>query len=138
MRAYPTPELPSVRSATRAVWRNLFACLFGLVVLAPVVHAGESDKVVVEQKNGVAVIHNGRIEVRFDLAKGTWGAASVPDGRVLITGASVQVNEFSSATAGAIHTLVSEPLADALGMGRSLLVTSALPAGPKLLLRVSL
>ena len=54
-----------------------------------------------------------------------------PDARSSVAG-------YASSASGVRHTAAVEPLADALGMGRSLLITSTVPDGPKLLLRISL
>ena len=60
-------------------------------------------------------------------------------GRVVLENAGHSADAFQSRATGAVRTCRVEPLSDFTGMGRSLLLTAALPGGgPRLLLRISL
>ncbi|MCX7010819.1 MAG: hypothetical protein NTY53_26860 [Kiritimatiellaeota bacterium] len=90
----------------------------------------------VREQNHVVSIANAAVSVSYDLAKGTYSASDVKRGKVIISDAVTKLDTWSSA--GAAHTFVVEPLGDALGLGKSVLITSAVAGGPKLLLRISL
>ena len=98
--------------------------------------AARLSAVTIEERAGIVAIRNARVEVRYSLAAGTWSAADLAAGRTIIENAATTVNDYSSRFARAMWR--AEPLSDALGMGRSLLVESAVPDGPILLLRISL
>lgn len=112
-------------------------CL-ALSLIAAALSATEAPPVQVRQQDQVASIENRLLRVDYDLAKGTWTALDKRRGRIIISVASSRMDQFASTADGAVRTFAAEPLADALGMGRSLLVTTAVPGGPKLLLRISL
>lgn len=97
-----------------------------------------AEPVEVRQQGRVVSIENALVRVSYDLARGTYGAEDKRRGRVILAGASTRLGNWSSAAPGVENSFAEEPLSDALGIGRSLLVTSAVPGGPKLLLRLSL
>ncbi len=90
--------------------------------------------VTIGERDGIVSLQNPRLEVRYDIARGTW--AAYEGSRAIIENAATTVNVFSSTSTRA--TWHAEPLADALGMGRSVLFETAVPNGPRLLLRISL
>lgn len=106
--------------------------------LASAVPAAEPAAVQVGRQDGAVTLENALVRVTFDLARGTYSAADVKRDRIILAGAGVRVGEFSSTAPGTVSTFKVEPLADALGMGRSLLIASTAPDGPTLLLRISL
>ena len=112
-----------------------FAVLFS-AMLGSIVHAATT--VEVHQEPGVVTLSNDRIILRYDLKSGTWSAADVKEPRAVIARAATTANQFSSTVNGAVRTCVIESLNDALGAGRSVLITTDIPQGPKLLLRISL
>lgn len=86
-----------------------------------------------------ASIENRRLRVVVDLEKGVFSVVDRASNRAVLENAAFGADTFSSRTGGVVLTCRPEPLADALGMGRSLLVMAALPGGgPRLLLRLSL
>ena len=102
------------------------------------VRAAEPGQVDVCRQDHTITLANARLRVDFDLQRGTYLAVDRQRNRVIISGAHSNVAGFASNAPGVTHTVAVEPLADALGMGRSLLVTSTVPGGPRLLLRISL
>ncbi len=100
------------------------------------VQAAERTFVQVRESNRVVSVENRLVRVNYDLAKGTYSATDKKRDRVIIANATTKLDQFSSA--GAENTFVVEPLSDALGMGRSILITSKVSGGPKLLLQISL
>ncbi len=109
------------------------ALLIGGTVLAE-----EPAAVVVQQKDWTVTIENGLVSVSYNLADGTWNATDKKRNCAIITHAATKLGEWSSSAAGVTSTFKTEPLGDALGLGRSLLVSSSVPGGPTLLLRISL
>ena len=107
-----------------------------IVLIAFIATAAEPGPVQVREQNRLVTIENGLLRVSYDLAKGTYSAADVQHNHTIVTNAVTTVGGFSSA--GAVNTFTVEPLSDALGMGRSLLITSTVANGPKLLLRIAL
>jgi len=104
--------------------------------VALALQAAAPAPVQVRQQARVVTIENSLVRVEFDLAKGTYHAADRKQERVIIADAATKIGGFSSV--GATNTFVAEPLSDALGLGQSVLITSAVAGGPKLLLRISL
>jgi hypothetical protein len=100
--------------------------------------AEEATPVAVHRRDPVISLDNGLIRVDCDLTRGTWQVYEMRRGRTILARAHCSAAGYASDTAGANHSAVVEPQADALGMGRSILVTSAIPGGPKLILRISL
>ena len=86
----------------------------------------------------MATIENDLVSVSYQLSRGTYTVTDRKRGRVVVADAITKLNDMASSADGAVRTVASEPLSDALGTGRSLLVTTAAPGGPKLLLRISL
>jgi hypothetical protein len=97
-----------------------------------------SASVLAAQDGATASLENARIRVVVDLRKGTYSAFDQVRKVQILTDAAFRVDEFRSTAVGAVHAAQILPLADALGMGRSLQITSALPGGPTLILRLSL
>ena len=90
----------------------------------------------VREQHQVVSLANAAVRVNYDLAKGTYSASDLKRGKIIISGAVTKLDNWSSA--GAVNTYGVEPLGDALGLGKSVLITSAVAGGPKLLLRISL
>ncbi len=90
----------------------------------------------VRENNRIVTLENGLVRVRYDLTKGTYAADDLNRGREILADVATTAGRYSSA--GATHTFVVEPLSDALGLGRSVVVSSEIAGGPKLLLRLSL
>lgn len=84
------------------------------------------------------MIENSLVRVAYDLDQGTYRAFDKRRDRLILSGAGSRVDGFTTPAPGTQRTAVEEPLADALGRGRSVLVSSAAPGGPTLLLRISL
>jgi hypothetical protein len=95
-----------------------------------------------------AMIRNERVLVSFDLKKGTYRAIDIARNSVILEDCSLRcacslegdssLRQFSAKAPGAVHTCQTVPVADALGMGDSLLVASHIPGGPTLLLQIIL
>ena len=112
---------------------------FSLVFAAGAGTGGAAVQAVeIRETKDAASIENRMVQVNYDLTSGTYSATDKKSGRIIISGAASKLNDFSSNAPGTVHACKSEPLGDALGMGRSLLVSSAVPGGPTLLLRISL
>jgi hypothetical protein len=109
----------------------------GLVGISDI-RAEEPGQADVHRQDHTITLANARLRVDFDLERGTYLAVDRQRNRVIISGAHSNVAGFASNAPGVTHTAAVEPLADSLGMGRSLLVTSTVPDGPRLLLRISL
>ncbi|MCX5684641.1 MAG: hypothetical protein NT049_13270 [Planctomycetota bacterium] len=107
-------------------------------VLADVASSAEPAAVEVRQGDSAVTIENSLVRVSYDLAKGAFAATDKKRDRIILAGATAKLGDFSSSAPGVANTFKAEPLGDALGLGRSLLITSAVPGGPKLLLRISL
>lgn len=103
--------------------------LLALALTAPVVAHPDAR---------VPSLDNGLVRLSYDLDQGVWRLADVRSGQPLLTGASTRCGEWSSTAAGAVATCRLEATSDALGLGRSLLVSTALPGGPTLLTRLTL
>lgn len=132
----------------RSAWRNIvdsnervrikgisLALLFAVSLIQ---FASASVAVTMSSKSGVATLENDLLRVDYDLAGGTWSATDKRAGRVIITHAATRADLSLSTAPGTTRTCQPEPLADALGMGHSLLIRSVAPGGPALLLRLSL
>jgi hypothetical protein len=109
-----------------------------MALAGPIAPGGEYDSVSASLRNGRAILSNGLIEVSYDLLAGTYDVDDASAHRRIIADASHRIGPWSSNTPGAKHTWIREPLCDANGMGASLLIASAMPHGPTLLLRISL
>ncbi|MGA2496294.1 MAG: hypothetical protein ABSH20_01050 [Tepidisphaeraceae bacterium] len=92
----------------------------------------------VQQQGTTVGIENNLLRIEYDLATGTYNATDKTAGRLIIASVAARAGEFSSTAPGTTRTFTIEPLADALGIGRSLLISSVVPNEPKLLLRISL
>ena len=92
----------------------------------------------VQQQGTIVSIENNLLRIEYDLATGMYGTTDKRAGRAIVANAATRAGEFSSTAPGTTRTFAIEPLADALGIGRSLLISSVVPNGPKLLLRISL
>ncbi len=90
----------------------------------------------VREQDHVVSIANAAVSVSYDLAQGTYSASDVRRGKTILSDATTKLGQWSSA--GAVNSCIVEPLGDALGLGKSVLITSAVAGGPKLLLRISL
>ena len=111
---------------------------FAISLIAAALSSTEAAPVQIRRQDQVASIENCVLRVDYDLTKGTWSAIDKRRGHVIISAASSRADRFTSIADGASRNFIAEPLSDALGMGQSLLVTTAVPGGPKLLLRISL
>lgn len=111
--------------------------LFILILWAGCTAVASEAAVEARQDASAVTLSNERITVRYDLTSGTWSAAENGGGGPILASAISSGNEFSSSAANATRTCVLEPLHDALGVGRSAVITTALANGPKLLLRIS-
>lgn len=111
-----------------------------LILLAALAAAAsaQSSAVSVERRGTVVSLSNSAVSIRYDLARGQWEAIEKSSGRSRVQGAVTLVNTLRSDAPGAARTASEEPVADALGIGKSLLITTALPKGPALLLRLTL
>jgi len=87
---------------------------------------------------GAVSLENRFLRVRYDLTRGTYMVYDQRGERVVLVDAVTRVATARSDAAGARHTVQPEPLADALGMGRAMLVASDIPGGPRILLRLAL
>lgn len=99
----------------------------------------EHPQVQVQEAGNVVSLENSRIRVAYDLTQGTFSATDKATGCVVLENAGHSADAFQSRATGAVRTCRLEPLSDLTGMGRSLLITTALPnGGPRLLLRIAL
>ncbi len=99
--------------------------------------AGTSAVTALIQEANYATLENARIRVLVDLRSGTYRADDKARNTPLLTEAAFRVDGFRSTTPGARHTARTLPVHDALGMGRSLLISTVLPQGPTLILRLT-
>jgi hypothetical protein len=105
----------------------------------------EMTSVEVREKKGEVSIENKLIRVSYDLVKGTYSAFDKIKNSLIMNDGSSRFSileegkaipsEFSSN--GSVNTYTIEPVADALGMGQSILVFSEPEKGPKMLVRIS-
>ena len=92
---------------------------------------------VAKQGNSI-VLQNDLVKVEYDLASGTYSARSRKDKASNLVGACLRVNEFTSDAAGLTRTWESAPVEDELGRGRKLLIKTAGPGQPDLILEIAL
>jgi len=90
------------------------------------------------QHGDLVVLQNEHVRIEYNLASGTYSARSRKDTSSNLTGASLQVDAFSSATSGLIRTWKSVPCKDDLGSGRKLLVQASGAGTPDLILEIAL
>ena len=95
-------------------------------------------KTSVSKHGQVVLLQNDQVKVEYDLANGTYSAWSRKNKSLNLTGATLQVNEFSSDAAGLSRTWESASVKDELGTGRTLLVNASGPGQPDLLLEIAL
>ncbi len=110
--------------------------------------AGALPAVDVREQPGAVSIENEQVSVTFDLRNGSYQASNRASGRLLLAEATIRCagvvegekspRDFTGNSPGASHSCQTLPLADSLGLGRSLLIASQITAGPKLLLKISL
>lgn len=121
--------------------KPLFHAAIGIMALAAgsrPLSAEETAAVVVRLGETTSTIENRLLRVEYDMTQGVYRAIDKKRDRVIIADARSGAAGYLSTASGARQTAVVEPLSDGLGMGRSLLVTTTVPDGPKLLLRISL
>ena len=95
-------------------------------------------KTSVAKHGSSVVLQNDLVRVEYDLASGTYSARSRKDKASNLVGACLRVNEFTSEAAGLTRTWESAPVEDELGRGRKLLIKTAGPGQPDLILEIAL
>ena len=130
------------------MWVGLLLFTPLLVTSLAATPVSELPPVEVRQQAHAITIENKFVSVSFDLEKGTYQATDKQRNALLLEEGSLRcagmaegqeaLQQFSAKTPGAVHSFQVLPLGDSLGLGRSLLVASQIPAGPRLLLRISL
>jgi len=97
-----------------------------------------ADEVRTYEKNGAAVIENARVRVEFDLGRGTYRAIDRRTGGAVLEDAFASVGVMESRSADQRHAWSERAVEDALGRGRSLVLTCASAGYPALLLEIIL
>jgi hypothetical protein len=97
-----------------------------------------AESVTTGEDSGVVTIRNARITLRYDLAKGEYGASDNSGGPEAISHARVMVNGYSSADRGVRHAWSSVPVEGPLGRGKAVSFTISGEGRPSLLFEVSL
>jgi hypothetical protein len=92
----------------------------------------------VGQHGDVVVLQNEHVRIEYNLANGTYSARGRKDKSSNLTGACLQVDEFSSETSGLSRTWKSVPFKDDLGTGKKLMVQASGAGTPDLILEIAL
>lgn len=115
--------------------------ILALWALLPAFHlplAAGAQGVDVRAEGGMAILENTRLRVEFDLAKGEYRAFDRADPAAGFDGAHLQINDWAANAPGVQHTWRAAPVTDPLGSGKSLIIASAAPGRPTLLLNLTL
>jgi hypothetical protein len=117
--------------------------LFCLFLISQLSTAGytatvTSAKTSVTEHGDMVMLQNNAVRVEYNLVSGTYLARDRQDNSSGITGASLQIDKFSSAGAGLTRTWNSAPVKDELGTGRKLRITTKGSGTPELILEITL
>jgi hypothetical protein len=90
-------------------------------------------------RNGnFVVLQNELVKIEYDLSKGTYSAYNRNDKTSNIIGAALQINDYTTDVEGLTRTCDNTAVADELGSGRKLTVTTSGKGNPDLILELSL
>ncbi len=117
--------------------RILFLTIAAFMFVDSAISSGQQE-VVVGAKGQVAGIENSFVKIYYDLSRGTYRAVDKRNNSVCISEAVTSIGVLNSSDSGFTHAWQSEPAKDALGIGKTLKITSSKPGLPAIILEITL